>query len=101
MYGKDGKHVRTFECNKDLPSGTEVRMNDERRAIATKDYVVFYGKDYMRVFNKKDGAYVGDINLKLEKGSSIPPESQQTMQNASSASTKAEKARSTASTSEA
>lgn len=72
MYGKDGKHVHTFECNKDLPSGTEVRMNDERRAIATKDYVVFYGKDYMRLFNKKDGAYVGDINLKLEKGSIYP-----------------------------
>ena len=67
MYGPDGKKIRTFDCNADLPSGAEKRKAGERQAIATKDYVVFFYSGYLRLFNKKDGKYVGDIELMLEK----------------------------------
>ena len=67
MYGPDGKKIRTFDCNADLPSGAEKRKAGERHAIATKDYVVFFYSGYLRLFNKKDGKYVGDIELMLEK----------------------------------
>ena len=67
MYGPDGKKIRTFDCNADLPSGAEKRKAGERQAIATKDYVIFFYSGYLRLFNKKDGKYVGDIELMLEK----------------------------------
>ena len=67
MYGSDGKKIRTFDCNADLPSGAEKRKAGERHAIATKDYVIFFYSGYLRLFNKKDGKYVGDIELMLEK----------------------------------
>ena len=67
MYGSDGKKIRTFDCNADLPSGAEKRKAGERQAIATKDYVIFFYSGYLRLFNKKDGKYVGDIELMLEK----------------------------------
>ena len=67
MYGPDGKKIRTFDCNADLPSGAEKRKAGERHAIATKDYVIFFYSGYLRLFNKKDGKYVGDIELMLEK----------------------------------
>lgn len=65
MYGPDGRKLRTFECNANLPGDAPKRASAERQALATKDYVIFYGEGFLRVFNKKDGKYVGDVDLKI------------------------------------
>lgn len=72
MYGPDGKKIRTFECNEGIPDSAEKRKISERQSIATKDYVVFYDSGFLRVFNKKDGKYVGDVELKIN-GKNIEP----------------------------
>lgn len=72
MYGPDGKKIRTFECNEGIPDSAEKRKISERQSIATKDYVVFYDRGFLRVFNKKDGKYVGDVELKIN-GKNIEP----------------------------
>ena len=72
MYSPDGKLLRTFKINEGIPSDAEKLDGSERQAIATKDYVVFYTTGCLRVFNKKDGAYVGDVELKIDKHSLMP-----------------------------
>ena len=72
MYGPTGKKIRTFECNEGIPDSAEKRKISERQSIATKDYVVFYDRGFLRVFNKKDGKYVGDVELKIN-GKNIEP----------------------------
>ena len=72
MHAPDGKLVRTFEVNTDIPADAQKRKVAERQSIATKDYVVFFGNGFLRVFNKKDGKYVGDIELQLN-GKSLSP----------------------------
>ena len=72
MYGPDGKKIRTFECNEGIPDSAQKRKISERQSIATKDYVVFYDRGFLRVFNKKDGKYVGDVELKIN-GKNIEP----------------------------
>ena len=73
MYGSDGKQLRTFACNENLPSGAQMRKAGERQVCVTKDYVVFYDSGYIRVFHKKDGKYVGDIELKKDGGKKYEP----------------------------
>jgi len=72
MHAPDGKLVRTFEVNTDIPADAQKRKVAERQSIATKDYVVFFANGFLRVFNKKDGKYVGDIELQLN-GKSLSP----------------------------
>ena len=72
MHAPDGKLVRTFEVNTDIPADAQKRKVTERQSIATKDYVVFFANGFLRVFNKKDGKYVGDIELQLN-GKSLSP----------------------------
>ena len=62
-YAPDGKILHTFECNENIPSSAQKRTTWERSVVVTKDYVVFYSDGYLRAFNKKTGAYVGDIEL--------------------------------------
>lgn len=62
-YAPDGKIPHTFECNENIPSSAQKRTTWERSVVVTKDYVVFYSDGYLRAFNKKTGAYVGDIEL--------------------------------------
>ena len=71
MYGPDGKKIRTFELNEGI-GNAEKRKVSERQSIATKDYVVFFASGFLRVFNKKEGTYVGDIELKLN-GKNVSP----------------------------
>mgnify|MGYP000907986013 FL=1 len=72
MHAPDGKLVRTFEVNTDIPADAQKRKVAERQSIATKDYVVFFGNGFLRLFNKKDGKYVGDIDLQ-PSGKSLSP----------------------------
>ena len=72
MHAPDGKLVRTFEVNTDIPADAQKRRVAERQSIATKDYVVFFGNGFLRLFNKKDGKYVGDIDLQ-PSGKSLSP----------------------------
>ncbi len=69
QYGQDGKLIRAFEVNANLPAEAAKLHGEERGAIATKDYVVFYGMGYLRVFEKADGKYVGTIELRMKEGS--------------------------------
>ena len=62
-YAPDGTILHTFECNENIPSSAQKRTTWERSVVVTKDYVVFYSDGYLRAFNKKTGAYVGDIEL--------------------------------------
>lgn len=72
MYGPNGRKLRTFECNANLPGAAEKRASAERQVVVTKDYVVFYASGCMRVFDKKNGKYVGDVELKL-RGRNLEP----------------------------
>ncbi len=72
MYGPTGKKIRTFECNEGIPKEAQKIPIRERHAIATRDYIVFYARGVMRVFNKKDGKYVADINLSVDKKALSP-----------------------------
>ena len=65
QYSPDGKELRRFELNENIPQGTKQYAAHARCAVATKDYIVFRTSDdpILRVFSKKDGAYVGDIEI--------------------------------------
>ena len=65
MYGPDGKKLRTFECNEGIPADAKKRDVGLNQTMASKDYVIFCNRGYMRIFDKKDGKYVGDIELAL------------------------------------
>ena len=65
MYGPDGKKLRTFECNEGIPADAKKRDVGLNQTMVSKDYVIFCNRGYMRIFDKKDGKYVGDIELEL------------------------------------
>lgn len=65
LYGADGKELISLGINEGIPSGA--KQLDHSRAVMTKDYVVFGASGMMRVFARKDGAYVGDIEMTVGK----------------------------------
>ena len=71
MYGPDGKKIRTFTINDGLPDKKKTDSN-ARQVIPTKDYIVFYNGNFLRVFNKKDGAFIDEVELSFD-GKIHPP----------------------------
>ena len=71
MYGPDGKKIRTFTINDGLPDKKKTDSN-ARQVIPTKDYIVFYNGNFLRVFNKKDGAFIDEVELNFD-GKIHPP----------------------------
>lgn len=65
----NGKDVPLYEYKGE---GIPKLQSFHTSLAVTKDYVVFYASGFMRVFNKKDGKYVGDIELKLDKHTIAP-----------------------------
>lgn len=71
MYGPDGKKIHTFTINDGLPDKKKTDSN-ARQVIPTKDYIVFYNGKFLRVFNKKDGAFIDEVELSFD-GKIHPP----------------------------
>ena len=67
MYGPDGKEVRSFAYSE---NGEKPRTGCS--VLPTKDYIVYYEAGMMRVFQKKDGTRVGDIEMRLDSKQLLP-----------------------------
>ena len=71
MYGPDGKKIHTFTINDGFPDKKKTDSN-ARQVVPTKDYIVFYNGNFLRVFNKKDGAFIDEVELSFD-GKIHPP----------------------------
>lgn len=67
-YAADGTEVRGFDMNAAKDQGAEVHPHRGDDCVAiTKAYVVFLSSDFVRVFRKQDGGYVGDFSLRVNE----------------------------------
>ena len=71
MYGPDGKKIHTFTINDGFPDKKKTDSN-ARQVVPTKDYIVFYNGNFLRVFNKKDGAFIDEVERSFD-GKIHPP----------------------------